>query len=140
MAGQTYSSDAAGVILFDGVCNLCNGWVRFVLDRDPHGKFRFAPLQSDTGRALLDKFNLSPDALDSIVLVEKSGYHLKSTAVLRIFRRLGMLGLFFYTFIIVPRSWRDKIYDFVAANRYNWLGRTDRCAVAQPHLSDRFLE
>jgi predicted DCC family thiol-disulfide oxidoreductase YuxK len=88
----------------------------------------------------LDKFNLPLDALDSIVLVEESGYHVKSTAVLRIVRHLGTLGFLFYTLIIVPRPWRDKIYDLVVAHRYHWFGRTDRCAVSQAHLNDRFLD
>ncbi|MCH8014912.1 MAG: DUF393 domain-containing protein, partial [Candidatus Dadabacteria bacterium] len=90
------------VILFDGVCNLCNGSVLFILNRDPSGIFRFAPLQSETGKNLLSKFDLPNDKLNSIILVENNEYYLRSTAALKILRRLGTLWKIVYVFMLVP--------------------------------------
>jgi predicted DCC family thiol-disulfide oxidoreductase YuxK len=89
----------------------------------------------------LSKYNASPDSFDSIVLIEETAYYIKSTAVLRIVKQLGGLwALGYYMFILVPQAWRDRVYDFVAANRYKWFGQTDRCVIPQPASGDRFLD
>jgi predicted DCC family thiol-disulfide oxidoreductase YuxK len=128
------------VILFDGVCNLCNGSVLFILNRDPSGIFRFAPLQSETGKNLLSKFDLPNDKLDSIILVENNEYYLRSTAALKILRRLGALWKIVYVFMLVPRPVRDYIYDIVARNRYKWYGKRAECMIPSSDIESRFLE
>ncbi|MCH7949164.1 MAG: thiol-disulfide oxidoreductase DCC family protein [Candidatus Dadabacteria bacterium] len=128
------------VILFDGVCNLCNGSILFILNRDPSGIFRFAPLQSETGKNLLSKFDLPNDKLDSIILVENNEYYLRSTAALKILQRLGALWKIVYVFMLVPRPVRDYIYDIVARNRYKWYGKRAECMIPSSDIESRFLE
>ena len=128
------------VILFDGVCNLCNGSVLFILNRDPSGIFRFAPLQSETGKNLLSKFVLPNDKFDSIILVENNEYYLRSTAALKILQRLGALWKIVYVFMLVPRPVRDYIYDIVARNRYKWYGKRAECMIPSSDIESRFLE
>jgi predicted DCC family thiol-disulfide oxidoreductase YuxK len=127
------------VILFDGVCNLCNGAVRFVIERDPAGRFQFAALQSAAAARLVG--SRSRDRLpDSIVLVEDGRLWTRSTAALRIARRLRFPWPAAYAMIVVPRPLRDWIYNLVARNRYTWFGRRDACMVPAPALQARFLE
>ncbi|MCH7517882.1 MAG: thiol-disulfide oxidoreductase DCC family protein [Candidatus Dadabacteria bacterium] len=128
------------VILFDGVCNLCNGSVLFILNRDPSGIFKFAPLQSETGKNLLSKFDLPNDKLNSIILVENNEYYLRSTAALKILQRLGALWKIVYVFMLVPRPVRDYIYDIVARNRYKWYGKRAECMIPSSDIESRFLE
>ena len=133
-------SHGHAVVLFDGVCNLCNGAVNFIIDRDPDGYFRFAPLQSDTARAPLPE-EIGPDeALDTIVLIEDGRTFVRSTAALRIARRLTGPWPLLYAFLAVPRPLRDAVYDWIASNRYDWFGRRDQCRVPTPELQSRFLE
>ncbi len=128
------------VILFDGVCNLCNGFVQFVINRDPSGIYRFAPLQSETGKKLISRFDLSYDKFDSIILIENNNYYLKSTAALKIVRSLGALWPLLYAFILIPRSIRDYFYDIVARNRYKWYGKRVECMIPGADIKSRFLE
>ncbi|MCZ6792232.1 MAG: DCC1-like thiol-disulfide oxidoreductase family protein [Planctomycetota bacterium] len=114
------------IVLFDGECSLCSRSVQFVVDRDPRQRFRFAPLQSETGRELLQRFSLGDD-LSSVVLVEGERCFLRSTAALRIARRLRGLWPLLYALIIVPRPLRDAIYDWIAANRHRLLGGKTEC-------------
>jgi predicted DCC family thiol-disulfide oxidoreductase YuxK len=127
------------VILFDGVCNLCNSLVRFVIERDPGGAFLFASLQSEPALKLVRKFGLSLTDFDSIILIEGSTYSIKSEAALRIAKRLRGIWSLFYIFIVIPKSWRDKVYDFVAQNRYRWFGKSDQCPVLTSNIDRRFL-
>ena len=127
------------VILFDGVCRLCNRTVKFIINRDPASKFRFAPLQSETGNNLISELKPLNVNLDSIILVENSLYYVKSTAVLKILRKLGSLWPLLYVFIIVPPVIRDYIYDIVARNRYKWFGKEERCMVPNADNEKRFL-
>ena len=136
----TDPSDDASVILFDGVCNLCSGFVRFVLPRDEAGKYRFASLQSDAGQALLAEHDLPSDDLESVVLIEDGESHLKSAAIIRIATGLGGAYRLLSPFRYVPRSVRDRVYDFVADNRYRWFGKKDRCMVPSGDVESRFLE
>lgn len=128
------------VLLFDGVCNLCNGVVQFVIKRDPQGKFRFSSLQSGTGQELLQKFDLPTTDFESFVLVEGNRYYRKSTAALRLFKKLGKGWQLLYAFIIIPTPIRDWFYSLVANNRYKVFGRTDECWIPTPELKARFLD
>ncbi len=127
------------LVLFDGVCNLCNSSVNFIIDRDPAGYFTFAALQDETVEPLLARFELSNDYLDSIVLVEQGRCYRESTAALRIARRLNGGWPLFYTFLLVPRPLRDLVYGWIARNRYRWFGKRDTCRVPTPELRARFV-
>ncbi len=127
------------VILFDGVCNLCNGAVNFVIDRDPDARFKLAALQSEPGRALAARCGIDADALDSIVLVERGRCYTRSAAALRIARGLGGAWPLLAALEAVPAPLRDRIYAWVAANRYRWFGRRESCRVPTPELRGRFL-
>ncbi len=128
-----------GIILFDGVCNLCNASINFVIDRDKDTYFRYAPLQSETGQDFLKKNNKSLSDFDSIILLEGDTYHTKSTAALRIARRLSALWPIFYVFIVIPKSIRDFVYNIIASNRYKWFGKSDTCRIPTPELKKLFL-
>jgi len=128
------------VLLFDGVCNLCNGLVQWVIERDRKGEFRFAALQSAAGRALLERHGLPTDDYDTFVMVDGEEYHTKSTAALEVLRRLGLPYSLSYPAILVPRLLRDRVYDVVADRRYGWFGRRESCMRPTPELEARFLE
>jgi predicted DCC family thiol-disulfide oxidoreductase YuxK len=127
------------VVLFDGVCNLCNRVVQFVIPRDPEGRIRFAPLQSAAGRHLLGRTGLPADDLDSVVLVEGDRAYVKSAAVVRLAELLGWPYRAAVVGRLLPRRLRDWLYDVVADNRYDWFGRRDQCMVPDEDVSDRFL-
>ena len=127
------------VVLFDGVCNLCNASVNFIIDRDAVAYFQFAALQSDAAKAYLAQCRLPADFLEGIVLCEEDRCFTRSTAVLRILRRLGGLWSLLYALIIVPRSLRDAVYDWIIRRRYRWFGKTERCRIPTPELQARFL-
>ena len=128
------------VLLFDGVCNLCNGVVQWVIERDPEGTFRFAALQSDAGQRLLERHGLPTEDFDSFVMVEGEAYYTKSTAALRLARGLGLPYSFVYPAIVIPRFVRDRVYDWVAANRYDWFGKRESCMMPTPEREARFLD
>jgi len=127
------------VVLFDGACNLCNGFVQFLISRDPAGYFRFASLQSAEGQALLAQHGLpTPTEPESIVLIENGRAYTHSQAVLRMARHLpGWRWL--SAFRVVPRFLRDAVYRWVARNRYRWFGRQESCWLPTPELKARFL-
>ncbi len=129
------------VVLFDGVCNLCNGSVQFILDRDPAERFRFAALQSDAARRLLIALGRPAPTgePDSVVLVENGQVWERTDAALRIARSLRGLWRLFAVFLLVPRPLRDAVYRWVARHRYRWFGRTESCRVPTPALRARFL-
>ena len=127
------------ILLFDGVCNLCNAWVQLVIRYDKKGRFRFAALQSDAGQELLKKLGLPQEELTSLVLIEGDKFYVRSTAALRIARNLSGLWPLAYWFIIVPGFIRNYVYDFVARNRYRWFGREESCMLPTPDLQKRFL-
>ena len=131
--------NAKSVILFDGVCNLCNGFVNFVIDHDPEAHFLFAPLQWDGSKKLLESCSTLRADMRSIVLVDESGCYSRSTAVLRIITRFRGPWRYLRFFRYLPAWLRDPIYDLVASNRYRWFGRRDVCRVPTPDLLDRFL-
>lgn len=128
------------VILFDGVCHLCQSSVKFIIRRDPSGIFRMASLQSEAGVQLLQKYGLEPKAEpDSVLLIENGRVWQKSSASLRIARRLSGGWPMFYAFIVIPRFLRDPVYNWIARNRYRWFGRDDVCMLPDPALRKRFL-
>ncbi|WP_019912952.1 thiol-disulfide oxidoreductase DCC family protein [Paenibacillus sp. HW567] len=131
--------EGKSVVLIDGVCHLCQGLVRFILPRDPKGRFLFAPLQSQISRELMLENGLVPGGLSTVVLLENGVCYTESAAVLRIARGLRFPWPAVYVFIIVPRPLRDSLYRFVARNRYRWFGRDEQCLVPTPEIRRRFL-
>ena len=128
-----------GTILFDGVCNLCNGFVQFVIAHDPAARFRFAALQSPAAAALLREARAPAPLPDSIVLLQNGRVYVRSAAALRIARELGFPWALAYGLIVVPPVVGDRVYDFIAARRYRWFGRRETCMVPTPDLERRFL-
>jgi predicted DCC family thiol-disulfide oxidoreductase YuxK len=126
-------------ILFDGVCNLCNGFVQFVIARDPSARFRFAALGSAAAASLLRDAGVSGPLPDSMALVDDGHVYVRSDAALQVARRLRFPWPLAYGLVIVPRVIRDRVYDFVAAHRYRWFGRRETCMVPTPDLVQRFL-
>jgi predicted DCC family thiol-disulfide oxidoreductase YuxK len=133
------TASSEGIILFDGVCNLCNASINFILDRDPRACFRFAALQSPAGQRLLRQHNLSTGELQSLVLIESGRAFTRSTAALRIARRLTFPWNLLYAFIALPRFLRDPLYNLIARHRYRWFGKREACRMPTPDLADRFL-
>lgn len=123
------------VVLFDGVCNLCNGAVRFILRWDRAGVFHFASLQSAAARELVGDVTL-----DSVVLVDEDGIHTRSEAAIRIARRLGWPWSMAVVAFVLPRAWRDAVYAWVARNRYRWFGRRESCLLPAAEVAGRFLD
>ncbi|GAA0193571.1 thiol-disulfide oxidoreductase DCC family protein [Halobaculum roseum] len=132
--------DRHPVVLFDGVCNLCHGAIRFLVRHDDAGVFRFAPLDSSVGQALLERHGLPTTDHDSIVLVDADGTHRKSAAALRIARRLDPPWHLLWALRVVPRRLRDAAYDLIAEYRYDVFGRRDACEIPEPEIRERFAE
>jgi predicted DCC family thiol-disulfide oxidoreductase YuxK len=136
----------AKVILFDGVCNLCNRSIQFVIRHDPDAQFQFAPLQSEVAHRLLrsvgdaSEVDSRPAIPDSFILLDEGRVFKRSTAALRIVRQLRSPWRLLYALTIVPRPLRDWLYDRIAQNRYRWFGRRDTCMVPTPQLRARFLD
>lgn len=128
------------VILFDGVCNLCTGSVRFVIERDSRKQFRFASLQSPVAEKLLGAQARAGDRLESVVLVVGERTYRKSTAALLIARRLDGLWPLLSALRVIPRPLRDAVYDWIGRRRYRLFGKRDVCWKPQPELAERFLE
>ncbi|WP_445488825.1 thiol-disulfide oxidoreductase DCC family protein [Niallia sp. 03133] len=126
------------IILFDGVCNLCNGSVQFIIKRDPKKVFAFASLQGETGQALVNQYQVGK-LLDSIVLIENGTVYKESEAVLRICRCLKGGWKFFYLFTFIPSFIRDPIYRYAARNRYKWFGKKESCMLPSKENKNRFL-
>ncbi|MFD0940667.1 thiol-disulfide oxidoreductase DCC family protein [Pedobacter boryungensis] len=127
------------VIFFDGVCNLCNGAVQFTIKRDSNNIFRFASLQSEYAAEKIAPFNITPENLDSFILLEDDKVYQRSTAALRVVKKLGGLWPLLYGFIIIPRFIRDAVYNYIAKNRYKWFGKQESCWVPTPDLKEKFL-
>ena len=127
------------IIIFDGVCNLCNGAVNFVIKRDPRNVFKFTPLQEKQGVLLLKKHAVDSRKLDSIVLIENGNVYIKSSAALRIAKKLSGLWPLFFVLLIIPSFIRDGVYDFIAKNRYKWFGKKEQCMIPTPGLREKFL-
>lgn len=128
------------VLLFDGVCNLCNSSVNFIIDHDPKGHFKFAALQSDFGQQKLKELGYDQEEFDSLVLLSGEHVYKKSSAALRIAKKLSGLYPLLYVFIIIPPFIRHAVYDIIAKNRYKWWGKRDSCRMPTPELRARFVE
>ena len=128
------------VILFDGVCNLCSGSVQYVIKHDPHRLFRFASLQSDFARNILMRCDLPIKEFNSFVLLDDNKIYTRSTAALRVVRKLNGVVKFLYLFIIVPKFIRDPAYNIIANNRYRWFGKKQTCWLPSPQLKNLFLD
>ena len=128
------------VLLFDGVCNLCNGAVNFIIDHDPRGHFKFAALQSDFGQEKLAELGFNTEQFDSLVLLSEDKVYTKSTAALRIAKKLSGLYPLLYIFIVVPPFIRHAVYDLIGRNRYRWWGKEDSCRMPTPELRQRFVD
>ena len=127
------------VILYDGECGICDRLVRFVLPRDPRGVFRFAALQSDYARRALSRAGLPTDDFQTMVLIEEGRVYLRSSAGLRVLRRLSGLWPALYPLIAVPRPLRDFLYRLVAENRHRLRPKNDSCPLSATKWSQRFL-
>lgn len=127
------------IILFDGICNLCNGAVTFIVQRDKHDHFRYAALQSEIGRTLTDKHGINTSKKESIILIEDNRCYTKSSAALRIARHLSGGYPLLYGCIILPTFIRDRLYDVIARNRYKWFGKRESCMIPTPELKAKFL-
>lgn len=125
------------LILFDGICNFCNGAVNFIIRRDSEKKFKFATLQSETGQQMRAKYGVGED-VDSIILVENDKAYTHSTAGLRVAKGLGGIWSLIYVFIIVPTFIRDFFYKLCAKYRYQLFGRQDACMLPTPDVRARF--
>ena len=141
----------AAVVLFDGVCNFCDASVNFVIEHDPEGYFKFAPLQSEAGKKLATEYGLASETggaqpaddlipIDSVILVEDGKAYTHSTGALRIARKLSGIWSMFYAFIVVPKPIRDFFYRLFAKYRYRVFGRKDQCMLPSPEVRARFLD
>ena len=141
----------AAVVLFDGVCNFCDASVNFVIEHDPEGYFKFAPLQSEAGKKLATEYGLASETagvqpmddlipIDSVILIENGRAYTHSTGALRIARRLTGIWSMFYAFIVVPKPVRDFFYRLFAKYRYRVFGRKDQCMLPSPEVRARFLD
>lgn len=127
------------IILFDGVCNLCNSLVTFIIKRDKKDLFRYAAIQSDIGMEHIQKHSIDISKADSVILIEGNSYFIKSTAALKIARHLSGGYPLLYGFMILPKPIRDWMYDIIANNRYTWFGKRNQCMVPTPELKAKFL-
>ncbi|MBK5098602.1 MAG: DUF393 domain-containing protein [Gemmatimonadetes bacterium] len=136
---MTETREDGPIVLFDGVCNLCHAAVRFILARDSEARFRFAPLESETGRDLTTEGIREGTSADSVILVEDGLTYARSEAAIRIASRLSLPWRALVVLRVVPRPMRDGAYDLVARNRYRWFGRKDFCPMPGEDVRDRFL-
>jgi predicted DCC family thiol-disulfide oxidoreductase YuxK len=133
------NTESSRIVLFDGVCNLCNGTINFLIDKDKHNKLSFASLQSDFAKKKLQEFNVSTQYLESVIFIRKKNIYFKSRAILEICRELGGVWALLYGFVIFPAFLRDLFYNWVAKNRYKWFGKQDTCRMPTPELKMKFL-
>jgi len=128
------------LILYDGVCGLCNRSVQFIIQRDPRARFRFAPLQSQLARQLLaDEPEVIANELSSVILIDDGKIYRRSTAALRIAGRLNRGWPILSWLVLIPRPLRDLLYDWIARHRYRWFGKRDSCPLPNPAVANRFL-
>ncbi len=128
------------ILLFDGVCNLCNGTVNWLIDRDAEGKLYFCSLQSEKGQTILEQFGLEKTNFQSVIFLKNNVLYQKSDAALELLESLGGFWKLLYFFKIIPVFIRHYFYDLIAQNRYNWFGKTEACRIPTPELKKRFLE
>jgi predicted DCC family thiol-disulfide oxidoreductase YuxK len=128
------------IILFDGVCNLCNSAVQFVIEHDKKDVFRFVALQSELGQEILKHIGINPKNIDSIILYEPGvAYYYKSSAAIQISKSLGGFWHLGTVLRIIPTGIRNQLYDYIAKNRYKWYGKKESCMIPTPELKSKFL-
>ena len=127
------------LLLFDGVCNLCNGAVNFMIERDKQQRFVFASLQSEIGQQIAKQYQLPENDFESMVLLKNEKIHIKSNAALEIARDLSGGWSLLYVFKIIPKFLRDWVYQVISTNRYKWFGRKDQCRIPTPDIKNRFI-
>jgi predicted DCC family thiol-disulfide oxidoreductase YuxK len=128
------------VILFDGVCNLCNNSVKLIIKNDKSNIFKFAPLQGKYGIKIQNRYNINTTEINSIILIDGKKTYAKSSAALRIAKDLRAPFFLFFVFIIVPVFIRNFIYDLIAKNRYKWFGKMDSCMIPSNELKSKFFD
>jgi predicted DCC family thiol-disulfide oxidoreductase YuxK len=128
------------IIFFDGVCNLCNGFVNFIIPRDQKNRFQFSSLQSAKAQIILKDYHYFIDDISTVILLEDGQLFTQSTAVLKIVRKMSGLWPLLYAFIIIPKPIRDFLYKRIANNRYRLFGKRDSCRMPSPELKSKFLE
>ena len=131
---------ADNLVFFDGVCNLCNGTVQFLLKKDKHQRLKFGSLQGEFAKKILPGYNIRPEVLTSIIFIHNNKAYTESTAVLEIFKVIGGFWSALYIFKIIPLFIRNGIYRIVARKRYNWFGKKETCMIPKPEYSYRFLK
>lgn len=132
--------DKYDIVMFDGVCNLCNDAVDFIMLRDKNDKFKFGALQEDTSKEILKEYKVKEGYLDSIILIKGDNIFYKSRAALEIAKNLSGLWPMTFAFIIIPSFIRDPIYDWIAKNRYKWFGKRETCRFPSEEERAKFLE
>ncbi len=133
-------NQANNVVFFDGVCNFCNASVHFIIKRDKNDRFKFAALQSDYAKEKLSNyFQENPSQAESIILLENGHVFTQSTAALRIAKHLKGMYPLLYCCIIIPKFFRNFVYDFIAKNRYKWFGKKKECMIPTPEIKSKFL-
>lgn len=137
---MSISKENSKVILFDGVCNLCNDSVKFIIKNDKRNIFKFAPLQGKYGIKIQNSYNINTTKINSIILVDGKNTFTKSSAALRIAKDLRAPFFMFYVFIIIPVFIRNFIYDLIAKNRYKWFGKMDNCMIPTKELKSKFFD
>lgn len=128
------------LILFDGVCNLCNNSVQYVIKRDHKNIYLFAPLQSKVGQQIIEQFQIDTVKTDSILLYTNGKLYSKSTAALKVAATLGFSTNILSIFIVIPAFIRNWVYDFIAKNRYKWYGKKEACMIPTPELKSKFID
>ncbi|MFC5570552.1 thiol-disulfide oxidoreductase DCC family protein [Lysobacter yangpyeongensis] len=136
---MSIDADSRAIVVFDGVCVLCSGWVRFLLRRDRDARYRFAAMQTGRGRDLLLLHGLDPDDPVSFLLVDEGRAWSDTDAIFRVVAGLGGPWRLVRLLTLIPRPWRDRAYRRLARNRYRWFGRHEACVLVQPGHEERFL-
>jgi len=128
------------LLLFDGICNLCNTSINYIIKRDKRQLFKFASLQSDAAKQVLLQFNEKKYSIDSIILIYNNSIYYKSSAILKLLSIMG--GIYSVSAIgyIIPKKLRDKLYDYIAKNRYKWFGKRESCMLPTTDLEQRFID
>lgn len=127
------------IILFDGVCNLCNYFVQFIIRQDRRGLFKFTPIQSEVGKSLLNHFNIQSEDTDSVVYIRDDKCFIRSSAVLNVFKDLKGFWMILFMLIVIPRFLRDLIYNAIAKSRYRLFGKRENCMMPSEDIKHRFL-
>ena len=136
----TYNPAAKSIILFDGVCTLCNGYVNFIIKRVNKDKVRFGTLQSESGQELLENNGMNVNDMDTVVLIQDGKTFTKSDVALQLAKNMNGVWKLFRIFSIVPKFIRDGVYDVISKNRYRWFGKQDACMIPTPELKKMFLD